>query len=180
MSKLRITPRPKIVRENRQAQPKRTQGRVKAYVVRELLEDAVDIVVKSGMPLGGDEFYVLLKDRYRKLTPELMQKVVELMVEDPRVKIDYKAGTVTALKHDDTKEGIVSCFAHGTPFVIDNESGEKCPIVDTDMTLVLPGDAIRYSIRRHWDGETAQVKEIIEHHIPYILLIKVVIKLHPV
>ena len=69
MSKLKRTPRPKIVRENRQTQPKRTQGRVKAYVVRELLEDAVDIVQKSGMPLGGDEFYVLLKDRYRKLTP---------------------------------------------------------------------------------------------------------------
>ena len=169
MSKLKRTPRPKIVREKRQAQPKRTQGRVKAYVVRELLEDAVDIVQKSGMPLGGDEFYVLLKDRYRKLTPELMQKVVELMVEDPRVKIDYKSGTVTALKHDDTKEGIVSCFAHNTPFVIDNETGEKCQIVDTDMGLVLPGDAVRYSIRRNWDGETAQIKEVLEHHMTEIV-----------
>lgn len=169
MSKLRRTPRPKIVRENRQPQPKRTQGRVKAYVVRELLEVAIEIIQASHMPLGGDELYVLMRDRYRKMAPDLMQKVIELMVEDPRVKIDYKSGTVTAVVKESNTEGIVSCFAHSVPFVIDNETGEKLTFVESDQAFVLPGDAVRYKVHRHWDGDSAQLLEVIEHRMTEIV-----------
>ena len=87
---LKKTPRPKIVKEKRAStkKSKGSQGRVKNYVITELVQKAVEILNQSAADLDTSELYVLLSRQYRKLNEGLFAQVLDRLMGDSRVRFD--------------------------------------------------------------------------------------------
>lgn len=168
MTNLKKRPRPKIVKNKRATKTRSSKsvGRVKSYVVQELTQKAVAILLSSAAELDPGELYVLLQQDYRKLTDKLFDQVLRRLIEDPRIRYNSENHT---FMHPAAKErsGIVMCFAQNFPFIVDDETGQKIPIVEHQARLYLPGDRVSFSYGPL--NETAQVKEVLEHSITEIV-----------
>lgn len=172
---LKKTPRPKIVKEKRVASKnkKSTHGRVKNYVVTELVQKAVDILSQSATDLETSELYVLLSQQYRKLNENLFTEVLDRLMGDKRVQFDSQTKCFT---HKPKKErtGIVVTPAQNLPYVSEDETGERFAVTQDAARLYLPGDAVRFRVGRSpepWDDDTlyANVTEVIDHAVSEIV-----------
>ena len=142
---LKKTPRPKIVKEKRSSSKKSkgSQGRVKNYVVTELVQKAVEILSQSATDLETSELYVLLSQQYRKLNESLFAEVLDRLINDSRVRFDSeKKCFVYKPKKEHT--GIVVTPAQSLPYVVEDDSGERFSVVQDVAKLCLPGDAVRF------------------------------------
>ena len=175
MPNLKKTPRPKIVKEKRVASKnkKSTHGRVKNYVVTELVQKAVDILSQSATDLETSELYVLLSQQYRKLNENLFTEVLDRLMGDKRVQFDSQTKCFT---HKPKKErtGIVVTPAQNLPYVSEDETGERFAVTQDAARLYLPGDAVRFRVGRSpepWDDDTlyANVTEVIDHAVSEIV-----------
>ena len=175
MPNLKKTPRPKIVKEKRVASKnkKSTHGRVKNYVVTELVQKAVDILSQSATDLETSELYVLLSQQYRKLNENLFTEVLDRLMGDKRVRFDSQTKCFT---HKPKKErtGIVVTPAQNLPYVSEDETGERFAVTQDAARLYLPGDAVRFRVGRSpepWDDDTlyANVTEVIDHAVSEIV-----------
>lgn len=162
MTNLKKTRRPKIVKEKRGAQSKSSVGRVKNYVIQELVQKAIAILQRSASDLDTEELYVLLQQEYRKLNQTLFASVLDRLMKDNRVAFDGERKT---LRHRDNNvsEGIIVINPNGLPVIIDNKSGERYTI--DDYGLYFPGDVVRYA--EHY-GEP-KVLEILERPFTEVL-----------
>ena len=175
MPNLKKTPRPKIVKEKRavKKKAKNTKGRVKNYVVTELVQKAVDILSQSATDLDTSELYVLLSQQYRKLNESLFADVMDRLMNDSRVRFDaQKRCFIHRAKKDHT--GIVVSPAQATPYVIEDETGERFSIAQEASKLYLPGDAVRFRSAHSsepWDDTYlyANILEVIDHSVTEIV-----------
>ena len=172
---LKKTPRPKIVKEKRSAakKTKSTQGRVKNYVVTELVQKAVEILSQSATDLDTSELYVLLSQHYRKLNESLFALVLDRLMGDSRVRFDSQRKCFT---HKAKKEhtGIVVTPAQNFPYVIEDDTGERFSLTQDAAKLYLPGDAVRFRAGHSsepWDDVYlfANVTEVIDHAVAEIV-----------
>ena len=172
---LKKTPRPKIVKEKRTTskKSKSAQGRVKNYVIAELVQKAVDILNQSATDLDTSELYVLLAQQYRKLNESLFAQVLDRLMADSRVRFDSQTKCFT---HKAKKEhtGIVVSPAQALPYVVEDSTGDRFSITQENAKLFLPGDAVRFRSAHSsepWDDVYlyANVIEVIEHAITEIV-----------
>lgn len=172
---LKKTPRPKIVKEKRASSKKSkgSQGRVKNYVITELVQKAVEILNQSAADLDTSELYVLLSRQYRKLNEGLFAQVLDRLMGDSRVRFDSQKKCFT---HKAKKEhtGIVVSPAQSTPYVVDDDTGERFSIAQESAKLYLPGDAVIFRSAHSaepWDDPYlyANVTEVVEHSIAEIV-----------
>ena len=152
---------------------KNTKGRVKNYVVTELVQKAVDILSQSATDLDISELYVLLSQQYRKLNESLFADVMDRLMNDSRVRFDaQKRCFIHRAKKDHT--GIVVSPAQATPYVIEDETGERFSIAQEASKLYLPGDAVRFRSAHSsepWDDTYlyANILEVIDHSVTEIV-----------
>ena len=152
---------------------KNTKGRVKNYVVTELVQKAVDILSQSATDLDTSELYVLLSQQYRKLNESLFADVMDRLMNDSRVRFDaQKRCFIHRAKKDHT--GIVVSPAQATPYVIEDETGERFSIAQEASKLYLPGDAVRFRSAHSsepWDDTYlyANILEVIDHSVTEIV-----------
>ena len=152
---------------------KNTKGRVKNYVVTELVQKAVDILSQSATDLDTSELYVLLSQQYRKLNESLFADVMDRLMNDSRVRFDaQKRCFIHRAKKDHT--GIVVSPAQATPYVIEDETGERFSIAQDASKLYLPGDAVRFRSAHSsepWDDTYlyANILEVIDHSVTEIV-----------
>ena len=147
MPNLKKTPRPKIVKEKRGSskKTKSAQGRVKNYVTGELVQKAVEILNASSTDIDTAELYVLLSQEYRKLNQTLFAQVLDRLMNDNRVRFDSQKKCFShRAKPDHT--GIVVCPAQNTPYIIEDDTGERFSIPPEEAKRYLPGDAVRVDI----------------------------------
>lgn len=175
MPNLKKTPRPKIVKEKRVASKnkKSPHGRVKNYVVTELVQKAVDILSQSATDLETSELYVLLSQQYRKLNENLFTEVLDRLMGDKRVRFDSQTKCFT-YKPKKERTGIVVTPAQNLPYVSEDETGERFAVTQDAARLYLPGDAVRFRVGRSpepWDDDTlyANVTEVIDHAVSEIV-----------
>ena len=175
MPNLKKTPRPKIVKEKRSGskKAKSTHGRVKNYVITELLEKAVEILTQSAADLDTAELYTLLSQQYRKLNESLFTEVLDRLMGDKRVRFDSQKKCFT---HKPKKErmGIVVTPAQNLPYVSEDDTGERFAVKQDAARLYLPGDAVRFRIGyspQPWDDDTlyANITEVIDHAVSEIV-----------
>ena len=161
-------PRPKIVKNRRSSanKPAKSEGRVKNYVVQELTQKAVGILLSSAADLDPSELYVLLQQEYRKLTEKLFDQVLLRLIDDSRVSYNAKSNT---FRHPAAKvrTGVVMCFAQQYPFVVDDETGQKISIVEQQARQYLPGDKVNFVFGPM--NETAVIQEVAERSISEIV-----------
>lgn len=132
-------------KKDKGGQSKKTQGRVKNYVVQELVGLAVGVLQAAAAELDASELYVLLAKQYRKLNDELFSKVLERLINDSRIEFNAQNKT---FRHKLSKEraGIVMVMAQSLPVVVDNETGERFSIPSDKAGLYLPGDQVLYTL----------------------------------
>lgn len=152
---------------------KNTKGRVKNYVVTELVQKAVDILSQSATDLDTSELYVLLSQLYRKLNESIFADVMDRLMNDSRVRFDaQKRCFIHRAKKDHT--GIVVSPAQATPYVIEDETGERFSIAQEASKLYLPGDAVGFRSAHSsepWDDTYlyANILEVIDHSVTEIV-----------
>ena len=172
---LKKTPRPKIVKEKRGSskKTKSAQGRVKNYVTGELVQKAVEILNASATDIDTAELYVLLSQEYRKLNQTLFAQVLDRLMNDNRVRFDSQKKCFShRAKPDHT--GIVVCPAQNTPYIIEDDTGERFSIPPEEAKRYLPGDAVRFRATHSsepWDDVYlfARVMEVLDHAVNEII-----------
>lgn len=152
---------------------KSAQGRVKNYVTGELVQKAVEILNASATDIDTAELYVLLSQEYRKLNQTLFAQVLDRLMNDNRVRFDSQKKCFShRAKPDHT--GIVVCPAQNTPYIIEDDTGERFSIPPEEAKLYLPGDAVRFRAAHSsepWDDVYlfARVTEVLDHAITEII-----------
>ena len=152
---------------------KSAQGRVKNYVTGELVQKAVEILNASATDIDTAELYVLLSQEYRKLNQTLFAQVLDRLMNDNRVRFDSQKKCFShRAKPDHT--GIVVCPAQNTPYIIEDDTGERFSIPPEEAKRYLPGDAVRFRAAHSsepWDDVYlfARVTEILDHAVTEII-----------
>ena len=153
----------------------KTQGRVKNYVISELVGLAILVLESASADLEPSELYVLLAKRYRKLNEELFTQMLDRLINDKRVS--YNAETKT-FRHKSSipRDGIVMVAAQSLPVVVDNETGERYRVIQDQAGLVLPGDEVRFKTVKDFSSEypgaydsRANIVEVLGHAISEII-----------
>ena len=168
LTNLKKMPRPKIVKTKRNTtrKPAKSAGRVKSYVEQELTQKAVAILLSSATELDPGELYVLLQQDYRKLNDKMFNAVLMRLMDDSRISYNAQNNTFS---HPSAKvrTGVVLCYAQNYPFVVDDETGQKIPIIEDKARQYLPGDKVNFGYGPM--NSTAIIKEVVEHSVTEIV-----------
>ena len=153
----------------------KTQGRVKNYVINELVGLAIQVLESASADLEPSELYVLLAKRYRKLNDDLFNQTLDRLMGDKRISYNPENKT---FRHRSSmlRDGIVMVAAQSLPVVVDNQTGERYRVIQDQAGLVLPGDEVRYKTVREFSSEysgdydsRANIVEVVGHAISEII-----------